>query len=140
MSLNEPAVSHRQVVTGSNRSFGLVFAGFFTFLGLWPLVAGRGLRWWPFVIAAAFLLTALFTPFVLAPLNKWWSKLGLLLHHIVNPVIMALIFFVGVVPTAIIVRMRGKDPLRLKRDPNATTYWIARQPPGPKPNSMSKQF
>jgi hypothetical protein len=140
MSLNEPAVSHRQVVAGSNRSFGLVFAGFFTLVGLWPLVAGRGLHWWPFAIAAAFLLAAVFAPRTLALLNKWWSKLGLVLHHIVNPVIMALIFFGGVLPTALVARLRGKDLLRLKRDPNATTYWIARQPPGPKPNSMSKQF
>jgi hypothetical protein len=38
------------------------------------------------------------------------------------------------------MRLFGKDPLRLKRDPAAATYWIERTPPGPKPESLGDQF
>jgi hypothetical protein len=41
---------------------------------------------------------------------------------------------------ALLLRALGKDLLRLKREPDARTYWIAREPPGPAPGSMSKQF
>ncbi len=53
---------------------------------------------------------------------------------------MGLVYFAAVVPTALIVRARGKDLLRLKRDPAAESYWIKRDPPGPPAGSMSNQF
>jgi hypothetical protein len=34
----------------------------------------------------------------------------------------------------------SKDMLRLKREPAAETYWIARAPPGPAPETMKDQF
>jgi hypothetical protein len=34
----------------------------------------------------------------------------------------------------------GKDFLRLRPAPEASTYWIHRQPPGPARESMSRQF
>jgi len=37
------------------------------------------------------------------------------------------------------MRLRGRDLLRLKREPAADTYWIARSP-GPAPESMRDQF
>jgi hypothetical protein len=36
--------------------------------------------------------------------------------------------------------MLGKDPLRLRRDRAAVSYWVPRDPPGPPPGSMPKQF
>ena len=30
--------------------------------------------------------------------------------------------------------------IRLRRDPGAASYWIERDPPGPKPESMVEQF
>jgi hypothetical protein len=36
--------------------------------------------------------------------------------------------------------MMGKDPLRLKRQPNTDSYWIPRRPPGPPPETMKDQF
>jgi hypothetical protein len=38
------------------------------------------------------------------------------------------------------VRLFGKDLLRLKRDASAKSYWIERDPPGPEPQSMTRQF
>ena len=73
------------------------------------------------------------------PLNRAWFKLGLGLNRIVNPVLMAILFFGAVVPLGWYLRRRGEDLLRVKMKPQAT-YWIAREPPGPAPNSMKKQF
>jgi hypothetical protein len=64
----------------------------------------------------------------------------LLLHRIVNPVVMALMFYGTVLPTGIVMRLMGKDLLRLKWRPDAETYWIVRSPPGPAAETMRDQF
>ena len=69
-----------------------------------------------------------------------WVKLGALLYVIVSPIVMALLFYLTVTPLALLMRVPGKDPLRLRRDPNAASYWIERTPPGPAPESMKNQF
>ena len=110
------------------------------------IVAGvsfwRGGTWWPYalVVAAAFGGFALAAPGVLAPLNKLWLKFGLLLHHIINPLVMGLLFFGVITPMALIVRLLGKDLLRLRFDAQAKSYWIPREPPGPAPDTMRHQF
>jgi hypothetical protein len=136
----EPVVSHRKTVAGSNRSFGLVFAGFFLLVTLLPLLHSAPPRRWALLVAAAFAAVAFLAPQLLTPLNRLWFKLGLLLHHIVNPIVMALMFYGAILPMALLLRVLDKDILRLKRDDNASSYWIRREPPAPAPDSMKKQF
>lgn len=124
----------------SDRSFGLTFAVILGVVGLLPLLRGNMPRLWALLPAAAFLAAALLMPTLLAPLNKVWLKFGLLLHSIITPVVMGLIFFVAVTPTGLIMRAMGKDPLRLKRDKATASYWIHRTPPGPPPGSIRNQF
>jgi hypothetical protein len=87
-----------------------------------------------------FLAAALLYPAVLNPLNRAWLKFGLLLHRLVSPFVMGLVFFGTVLPTGLIMRAMGKDLLRLKPQPDAESYWIVRQPPGPAPETMKDQF
>jgi hypothetical protein len=125
---------------GSERSFGLVMAvalGVVTLINWWH--AGRV---WPWLggLAVLFLAAALIYARVLRPLNFVWFKFGLLLHHIVNPIVMGLLFYLTVWPTGLIMRINGKEFLRLKREPEQDSYWIVRDPPGPSPESMRDQF
>ncbi len=117
-----------------------MFACVFTLIGIVPWLLGHGLRSWALIVAVIFLAAAYLAPRLLTPLNRLWFRFGLLLHHIVNPVIMALIFYGAVLPTGLAVRAFGKDLLRLRRDPQAESYWIEREPPGPAPESMTRQF
>jgi len=140
LATHEALQSHRVVKSGSERSFGIVFCVVFLVIGGLPLVHGGSVRWWSIAIAAAFLVIALTRPQILAPLNRLWFLFGLLLHHIVTPLIMGFLFFVVVLPTALLLRMFGKDLLRLAKSPDSMSYWILREQPAPKPGSMSKQF
>ena len=140
MQIHEDLGRSHKVERSSNRSFGLVFAAVFAVIGLWPLLDGAPARWWAVVVGAAFLVVALVAPAVLDPANRVWHRFGLLLHRIVNPVVTGLLFYVAVTPTAVVMRLAGKDPLRLRFDPKAASYWIERQPPGPAPDTMSNQF
>ncbi|MBF0249354.1 MAG: hypothetical protein HQL35_01860 [Alphaproteobacteria bacterium] len=126
---------------GSERSFGIVFAVVFGLVGGWQHYNGN-VDWGVPVlgVGGAFLLVALAVPALLRPLNVLWFKLGLLLHKVVSPLVLGLLFFVTVTPIALLMKVFGKDPLSLRLDPQADSYWIRRDPPGPAPKSMSKQF
>jgi predicted membrane metal-binding protein len=129
-----------EVKTSSDRSFGFVFAAVFAIIAAWPLVFGGGLRLWALVLAVAFLAAALAYPRLLHPLNRLWFRIGMLLHHVVTPIVMGLIFCFGVVPTALIIRMRRRDPLRIDGHRRGETNWVVRVPPGPSPDSMKRLF
>lgn len=120
-------MSETEVKMLSNRAFGLIFSGIFAIISLYPLLFGNQLRMWALIIAAAFGLTALIIPKILTSLNKLWVKFGLLMHSIINPILMGLVFFLTVLPTGIILKLLGKDPMNRKFDTNAKTYWIDRE-------------
>jgi hypothetical protein len=139
-SLPESFDRDEPVHGGSDRSFGLVFTAVFLLVGLAPLLHGRGPRYWALSIGVAFLAVALVRPALLGPLNRLWTRFGLLLHGIVNPIVMGLLFFLVLTPFGIGLRLLGKDPLRRHFDRTAGSYWIRRTPPGPPPGTMTQQF
>ena len=52
-----------------------------------------------------------------------WSALGEALGRIVSPVVLAVLYFLVVTPFGLLSRLRHRDPLGLKPDPKAATYW-----------------
>ena len=125
---------------GSDRGFGIVFALVFVAIGLFPLLDGGPPRGWALGVTGAFLAVALVRPALLAPFNRVWFKFGLLLQRVVDPLVMAVIYFAVVTPTGLVMRAAGKDSLRLRYDPDAESYWIHRDPPGSERESMKNQF
>lgn len=131
----------REVIKGSsNRSFGIVFAAVFAIIGAFPLISGDLPRVWALIISGIFLVLAFGAPKLLAPFNRLWMLFGLMLHRIVNPLVMALLFFLVVTPIGLMMRLAGKRPLHLEIEPDSDSYWILRDPPGPKPETMKQQF
>jgi Saxitoxin biosynthesis operon protein SxtJ len=124
----------------SERSFGLVFAGFFALLGVLSLYHG-GTRWhyW-FPLAALLAALGYAAPGVLAPLNRLWARFGHLLHTVTSPLLLGILFYVCVTPMGVVMRLSGKDPMRRKLEPAAKSYWINREPPGPAPETFKHQF
>ena len=118
----------------------MVFSVVFLLFGFYPLLGGETIRFWSLVVAGIFLLLALAIPGVLAPANRLWMKFGKLLYRIISPFALLIVFFAIVLPTAFVMRLLGKDPLLLRRDPKAKSYWIRREPPGPSAESLNDQF
>jgi len=137
---HEDLTRDQQVEGSSDRSFGLVFAGVFLIVACWPLFYRELPRWWALGVSVVFAVIAVWKPALLAGLNRLWIKLGLLLGKVVSPVALGILFYCVVAPIGVLVRLTGKDPLRLKLDSGATSYWIPRKPPGPPPDSMINQF
>jgi nitrate reductase NapE component len=140
MATHEDFSRTHEVKASSNRSFGWVFTAVFLIIAVWPLVSGGMVRWWSLSVAAAFALVTVAAPKLLALPNRLWLRFGLLLNRIISPVVLALLFYFVVTPMGALMRVFGKDTLRLRRHATDTSYWIKRDPPGPKPDSMNHQF
>jgi hypothetical protein len=126
--------------TSSDRSFGVVFSVVFTVIAIAPLIDGGVVRWWSLLIASIFCVVAFTHPVWLHSLNRIWTQFGELLHKLISPLIMGLIFFLTVTPIGLLMRLFNKDPLHLRFKPEAESYWIIRDQPGPTPESMKQQF
>jgi hypothetical protein len=137
---HESYVRDDAVQGAPNRSFGVLFAVVFALIGLVPLMLGGVARLWAIILAGVFLLSALAFPGALAPLNRLWMQFGLLLHRIVSPVVLGIMFFGVITPIGLVMRLLGNDPLRLRLDKAAGSYWIERTPPGPAPETFKDQF
>ena len=140
ISVLEPETDQGAPVRGGDREFGFVFAAVFALLGCWPVIHLQSPRWWALAVALAFGAVALMWPEKLQPLNRVWMAFGRLLHKVVSPVVMGVIFFTCVTPTAWIMRWRGKDLLSLKWDAERKSYWIERPAAAANANSMKNQF
>ena len=134
-------LSRKELIEGSSdRSFGLVFACVFLIIAGWPVFQDAPPRWWAVGIGAVFAVIALAKPALLAPLNRLWTKFGVLLGKVVAPIALGILFYFVVTSIGILMRLVGKDPLHLKLEPSAKSYWVLRQPPVPPPDSMTNQF
>lgn len=133
--------SKQNVVGSSDRAFGLVFAVVFLLIALFPLLSGQGIWWLAIVFSFAFGLAALTSPGILSPLNRLWTRFGVLLHKITSPIILGIIFFLVITPMGLIMRaIRKNGPLKMIMDHECQTYWIERTPPGPRHDSFTDQF
>ena len=113
----------KKIKISSNRSFGIVFFIVFLAIALWPILSDGDVRIWSIIVSLIFLVLGLLNSNILKPLNKLWFYFGILLGNVVAPIIMSLLFFLVVTPTGLLVRLFGKDLLKLKKS-KKDTYWI----------------
>lgn len=137
---HERLAAEEDARAGSDRAFGITFAVVFTLIALFPLLHGGAFRLWALLVAAVFGAIALIRPSLLAPLNRIWFRFGMLLHKVVNPIILGLMFFVVLTPVAGITRLFGGKLLSLGYDKSLPSYWQRRSPPGPEPDTIRNQF
>ena len=119
-------MKNSKIKIGSNKSFGIVFFTVFLIIAIWPLLNGYEIRYWSLIISIVFLLLGILNSKILTPLNKIWFKIGILLGNVISPIVMSIIFFLVVTPTAFIMKILGKDLLNLKKN-TKNSYWIKKQ-------------
>ena len=136
----ENSVREEKIEGSSDRMFGLLFAAIFAGLALWPVIHGEKIRFWALAVGGVFMLLALAWPRALSWINRQWMRFGLLLNRIVSPVAIGVVYYLTLVPMGLLMRACGKNPLRLRFDRAAASYWIPREPPGPDPQTMNDQF
>jgi len=126
--LHEEFSREHAVERASNKRFGLM-------VGAVAVAFGCIRAWWHseigwvsgalIAIGLVLIAAALIKPDVLEGANRGWMKLGLLLHKITNPIFLGGMYGVAIVPTGLMMRAFGVDPMGLRRTRGAT-YWIPR--------------
>jgi hypothetical protein len=123
MSILEKAKAPDDVPLPSERSFSYVFCIVFTALGGWLGQSVSAYFYGFIALGLGILMLGLLCPRVLAVPNKVWFKFGLLLHMIVSPIMLGVLYVVAILPMGVLMRALGKDLLHLKSAPKAKTYW-----------------
>jgi hypothetical protein len=139
-NFHEDLARHGDEPRASERNLGVTFAAVLALIAAVRFYRGEGAAVYWLGAAAVFLACAFFFTAPLRPLNAVWHRLGLILFAVVSPIVMGVVFYVTVAPIGLLMRRFGKDPLRLKFDPAARSYWIERDPPGPAGAQMKNQF
>jgi hypothetical protein len=116
----------------SDRSFGWTFTGLFALVSFFHP--------WLLALAAATAVVTMVRSQWLTPLKRAWMKLGALMHHVVSPVMMGLIFFGVFTPVSLVMRAIGRDAMKRRFEPQRASYWENRTPPGPADNSFRDMF
>ena len=124
----------------SNRSFGLLIGGVLLLVAAHHYWKERPDFFVWLIVGLVLVAVALLMPRTLAPLRRLWLKLGHLMSIVISPIILALMYLLAIVVTGILIRLFGKDLLSLKLKPEAASYWIKRNPPGPELKSLADQF
>ena len=128
-----------QVKLPSNRKFGFFFSTIFLLASLYSYyIDSEFMVYILGLLCGILLITTITNPKVLLPLNKLWMKFGILLGMIVSPILMGIIFFGIFTPIAMIMRLLGRDELRLRLK-KQKTHWINRKILN-KIDSFKKQF
>ena len=58
----------------------------------------------------------------------------------VSHVVLALVYYLVFVPIGLLMRLFGYDPMKRGFDPEAATYWTARDPKASEPKRYFRQF
>ena len=123
----------------SNRSFGMTMMVLFALIGLFPLIDDEPVRLWALGTAGALLLTTLVAPATLTLPNRLWMGFGVVAGKVTNPLVLGLVFFLFVTPLSLLLRALRQDPLGLRLDDEADTYWQSAESPWDR-ESMRRQF
>jgi hypothetical protein len=124
----------------SDRSFGVTFSVVLLLVGAWMAWRTSPYAFVAIGLGFAFGALGLLKPSLLHPLNVVWMRFGLLLNRIVSPIVLGAIYLLLFVPVGLYFRLRKRDVLRRAWEPERTTYWIDRLPPGPEPHTFPRQF
>lgn len=124
----------------SNRKFGFVFSAVFTAIGAYLFYKGTTLpALGLFALASVLLIVTLLKAELLLPLNKLWMRFGLLIGMVVSPIVLGVIFFVLFTPISLLMKLSGRDELRLKPG-NRTSFWKDRDTDALQAGSFKQQF
>lgn len=119
------------------RIFGLLVGGVFLLIGLWPVFHQLSPRMWALIPAILLILPAIVYPQSLTVPHRIWSRMGAALGHFNTRLILTILYFVAVLPVAIVLRLTGKTPLHLKFDPDQESY---REKPDDSATNITEQF
>jgi hypothetical protein len=140
--LHEEFSREHAVEAASNKRFGLAVGAILLALGGIRAYLHGEIGWVAGLLGGVglvLILAALTKPDALEGANRGWTRLGLILHKATNPIFLGGMYAIAIVPTGLLMRAFGVDPMGLRRERKGT-YWIARGKTGSTAQSLEKPF
>ena len=132
-------MKYTKIELPSNKKFGFFFTVVFLIIASYFFLSDRILISYVFfVFTAILLLTTFINEHALLPLNKLWMRFGHLIGTIISPIVLGVIFFGIFTPYSLLMRLFGRDELKLKLV-KSRSYWKLRIQSMPLTN-FRKQF
>jgi len=82
------------------------------------------------VVLACVALCALVQPRLFRGWYRFSSRIGFYISRFIGCALLAILFVLILTPLGLLLRLLGKDLLRLRRPQNAETYWSPTKPSG----------
>jgi len=125
----------------SLRQFGTSLAAILVILGAINFLKGR-MGWYPWFFGLSFIviLLVLISPKSLRPIHIVFTKIAHAIGWFNTRAVLIIIYYILVTPTAIIMKIFGKDPLNRKICKNESSYWVKRQTIKSTKDQLEKQF
>ena len=111
----------------SDRVFGMVVGTIFSLISVAPLLFGGTVKLTLLYFAIGLFAVGLLLPILLKWPKKIWLFITGKIAKVVNFTLLAIIFYLVVTPVALLFRIRGRDALKRKWEPDASTYWVSRE-------------
>jgi hypothetical protein len=124
--------------TRTLRHFSALWIVFFLGLATWQVLL-RDRTTLALVLAAVALtigLLGLMKPSAVRPIFVLWMKLASPLGWIVSHLLLAIVYYGVFTPLALVFRVMGRNPLKLRRPVDAKSYWT----PKPAPRDVRSYF
>jgi hypothetical protein len=140
--LHEEFSREHVVEAASNKRFGLIVGGIAFAFGCIRAYLHAEIGWLAgalMAIGLVLFVAGLVKPDVLEGANRGWAKLGLLLHKVTNPIFLGGMYVVAIVPTGLMMRAFGIDPMGVRR-PRNDTFWVHRPKGGSTAQSLERPF
>ena len=124
------------------RQFGWVVGGVLLGIGgllLWR--RGPGVAVWALGgVGGVLVALGTLAPVALRSVRTVWMALAFAMGFVMTRVLLTLAFALAVVPVAFGLRLFGKDPMRRRPDPDASTYWLDKADGRPDRGSLERYF
>ena len=85
------------------------------------------------------IITTIFAPNKLGLVERSWIKFGNFLGLIISPIILGILFYGIITPTALFLKIIGRDLLNLKKI-SKDSYWSNRDNSNIEPDRFKKQY
>ncbi|MHC4128509.1 MAG: SxtJ family membrane protein [Planctomycetota bacterium] len=110
--------------------FGAMFAAFFALVGAlirWKLDApvAAAVVWG---VAGAIAAGYYVLPSLRRPLYAAWMLAAFPIGWLISHVLLAVVYYVVLTATGLVMRLLGHDPMQRRLDPDASSYWVEHNP------------
>lgn len=112
----------------SPRRFAFQVGPVLALLGAASVWRGHDAGAWLAAFGVLVVVSGVAAPGLLTPLQRGWMALGTVLHRVVSPVVVAILYLVVVTPVGLLRRTFGRSPLA--RSNAAASFWLPRRDNG----------